>query len=85
MELPGVVAVVIAVPLLLLVVEFTTCAASCPESMDDEVPAAVSRRRAHPRWAAWPHAAQMCCLHIPFASAALVEKTGYGPPRGPTR
>ena len=31
-----------------------------------------SRRRAHPRWAAWPHAARMH-LYMPFASTARVE------------
>ena len=41
MELPKAAAVVVAVPLLLPAVEFDTCAASCPGSMGDEVPAAV--------------------------------------------
>ena len=33
-----------------------------------------NRRRAHPRWTAWPHAALVRCLYTPFASAALAEK-----------
>ena len=40
-ELHRVVVVVVAVPLLLLVVEFASCVESCPGSMDDEVPAVV--------------------------------------------
>ena len=68
------VVVVVVVSLLLLVDEFSTCAASCPGPVDDEAPAAVKQRRAHPRWAAWPHAARMRCLHMPSASTALVEK-----------
>ena len=43
MELLRVVAVMAVVPLLLLVVEFATCAASCPGSVDDEAPAAVKQ------------------------------------------
>ena len=39
-ELPRGVSVVVVMPLLLLLVEFTTSAASCLGSMDDEAPAA---------------------------------------------
>ena len=46
-ELPRVLVVATAVPLLLLVIEFSTCAANCPGSMDDEVHAAV-RQEAGP-------------------------------------
>ena len=48
MEVLRVVVVVVVVPLLLHVVEFATCAVSCPGSVDDEVPAAV-KQEAHPR------------------------------------
>ena len=43
MELLSVVVVVVVVPLLLLIVEFASCVASCPGSLDDEVPAAVKQ------------------------------------------
>ena len=42
-ELPRLAAVVAVVPLLLLAVEFSTCAASCPRSVGDEFPAAVKQ------------------------------------------
>ena len=42
-KVPRVVVAVVVVPLLLLVIEYFTCAASCPGSMDDEVPAAVKQ------------------------------------------
>ena len=47
-ELPWAVVVLVAVPLLLLVVEFTSCVASCPGSVDDEVPAAVKQEAGPP-------------------------------------
>ena len=37
--------VVVVIPLLLFVVEFSTRAASCPESKDDEAPVAVKQVR----------------------------------------
>ena len=43
-ELLRVVIVVVVVPLLLFVVEFATCVASCPGSVDDEAPAAVKQK-----------------------------------------
>ena len=47
-ELLRVVAVKVAVPLLLLVVEFASCVASCPGSVDDEVPSAVKQEAGPP-------------------------------------
>ena len=47
-ELLRVVAVVVVVPLLLLVVEFASCVASCPGSVDDEVPSAVKQEAGPP-------------------------------------
>ena len=43
MELLRAMVVVVVVPLLLLIVEFASCVASCPGSVDDEVPAAVKQ------------------------------------------
>ena len=48
MELPRAVVVVVVVLLLLLVVEFASCVASCPGSVDDEVPAAVKQEAGPP-------------------------------------
>ena len=73
-ELFRVVVVLVVVPLLLLVVEFASCVASCPKSVDDEVPAAVRQMAGPTRWAAWPHAVRMRCMYMPFASTALVGK-----------
>ena len=47
-ELLRVVVVVFVVPLLLLVVEFASCVASCLGSVDDEVPAAVKQEAGPP-------------------------------------
>ena len=47
-ELLRVVVVIAAVPPLLLVVEFATCAASCPGSMGNEAPAAVKQEAGPP-------------------------------------
>jgi len=63
-----VVAVVVVVPLLHLVVEVTRG----PWTMGSL--RRSSRRWAHPRLAARPHAARMRCLYMPIASAVLVEK-----------
>ena len=46
MEVLRVVVVVVVVPLLLHVVEFATCAVSCPGSVDDEAPSAVKQETA---------------------------------------
>ena len=43
MKLLRVVVVVVVTPLMLLAVEFSTCAASCPRSVGDEFPAAVKQ------------------------------------------
>ena len=48
MQLPRVVMVVVVVPLLLLVAEFSSCAASCPGSVDGRVPPAVKQEAGPP-------------------------------------
>ena len=48
MKLLRVVVAVVVVSLLFLVVEFATCAASCPGSVDNEVPAAVKQEAGPP-------------------------------------
>ena len=47
-ELPRLAVVAAVVPLLLLVVEFSTCVASCPRSMGDEIHAAVKQEAGPP-------------------------------------
>jgi hypothetical protein len=48
LELPRAVAVAFVVPLLLLVVEFASCVASFPGSVDDEVPAVAKQEAGSP-------------------------------------
>jgi hypothetical protein len=74
MKLLRVVLVVVVLPLLLLVVEFNTCATGVQGPLTTRSLRLPRRRRGHPRWATWPHALRMRRLQMPFASAALVEK-----------
>jgi len=68
------VAAVVVVPLLLLVVEFASCVASCLGSVDDEVPAAVKQETGLTPVSCVAQRRPVRCLYMPFAPAALVEK-----------
>ena len=64
-ELLRAMVVVVIFPLLLLTVEFATCAASCPGSMDDKVPAArlLSDDGRHPCTSSYSHVPTIhCCM-----------------------
>ena len=73
-ELPRVVVVVVVVPLLLLVVEFPPALRVARGPWTMRSLRRSSRRRSHPRCAAWPHAVWVRCLYTPLDPAALVEK-----------
>ena len=64
----------VAVLLLLLVVEFPPALRVARGPWTMRSLRRSSRRRAHPRLAAWPHAVRMRYLYMPFDSTAPVEK-----------
>ena len=73
MELPRAVAVVVVVPLLFLVVEFSSRVASCPGSLGDEVPVTV-KQEVVPSPAGWPRRPDALPVHALRPHSAGDEK-----------
>ena len=84
-ELPRAVAVAVVVPLLLFVVEFASCVASCPGSVDDEVPAAVKQEAPTSGGLRGPTPSGCAACTCPSPPQRWWRRTGCGPPRGPTQ